>query len=391
VLGLDAGVVRVRALFGGATAEALVTFEPDAGTLELWPPAPTVAKDTALPVAVTLRSASGDSSDVTQDVVWTSTDPTVGIVTNAPGSPPQLLGRDAGQVDLLGRLDALELRTTAQVTGAGLASLELQGPPTLVRWAPTAFRAIGHFTDGSLQDLTRWLSWSSSRPNRLRVLGTGPQRGAALALLAGTVEVAARPRGGPMTPPLSVQIDGTELSSLTIVTPPVVARTQAQLHATGHGADGATADVTGVVEWSSSDPTLAIVSSLVRPGWLRALAPGTVVLQARLGAITGSTSLTIGGATLTSLSISAPATVTAGQAATASAVAALSGGGTQTISEDVVWSSDSPQILAVSNARGTRGALFGLAPGSATLSARARVQGSPGVVATARVTVQGAK
>jgi hypothetical protein len=72
-------------------------------------------------------------------------------------------------------------------------------------------------------------------------------------------------------------------------------------------------------------------------------------------------------------------------------VAALSAGGTQTISEDVVWSSDSPQILAVSNARGTRGALFGLAPGSATLSARARVQGSPGLAATARVTVQGAK
>jgi hypothetical protein len=122
VLGLDAGVVRVQALFGGATAEASVTFEPDAGTLELWPPAPTVANGTALPITVTLLSASGDSSEVTQDVVWTSTDPTVGLVTNAPGSPPQLLGRDAGQVDLLGRLDALELRTTAQVTGAGLAS-----------------------------------------------------------------------------------------------------------------------------------------------------------------------------------------------------------------------------------------------------------------------------
>jgi hypothetical protein len=389
VLGLDAGVVRVRALFGGATAESSVTFEPDAGTLELWPPAPTIARGTALPIRVTLLSASGDSLDVTQDVVWTSSDPTLGLVTNAPGSPPELLGRDAGQVDLLGRLEALKLQTTAQVTSAGLLSLELDGPSTMVRWAPVALRAIGHFTDGSLQDLTRWLSWSSSRPSRLRVLGTGPQRGAAVALLAGTADVRVRPRGGPSTSPLSIQVDGTDLSSVSIETSPVVAGTQAQLHATGRGADGAMADVTGVVEWSSSDPGLAVVSSLVRPGWLHARAPGTVTLQARLGAITGSTSLTIGGATLASLAISAPTVLTRGQTTSASAVATLSGGGTQTVSEDVVWSSDAPQVVAVSNSRGARGTLLGLGPGTATLRARARVQGSPALMATAAVSVQG--
>jgi hypothetical protein len=390
LLGLDAGVVRVQAAFGGAMAEAAVTFEPDAGTLELWPSAPNLAIGTALPIAVTLLSASGDSSDVTQDVVWTSSDPALALVTNAPGSTPQLVGRDAGQVQLLGRVDGLELRTSAGVTGAGLASLEVQGPSTLVTWAPTAFRAVGHFTDGSLQDLTRWVSWSSSRPGHLRMLGTGPQRGVAVGLLPGAVEVRLRPRGGTMVPG-SVQVDGSELSSLTIQASPVVAGTQEQVHATGHAADGATADVTGTVEWSSSDPAVATVSSLIRPGWLKALAPGTVVLQARLGTITGGTPLTVSGRALASLAISAPALLALGQTGMASAVATLTGGGgTQTISEDVVWSSDDPAVVAVSNARGGRGTLLGLAPGTVTLTARARVQGSPALVATANVKVQGA-
>lgn len=389
LLGLDAGVVRVQAFFGGAVAEAAVTFEPDAGTLELWPPGPSLAIDTALPVAVTLLSASGDSSDVTRDAVWTSSAPELALVTNAPASPPQLIGRDAGQVDLLGRVDGLELRTSAQVTGAGLASLELQAPSTLVTWAPTAFRAVGHFTDGSFQDLTRWVSWSSSRPSHLRVLGTGPQRGAAVALLPGAVDVHLRPRGGTMVAS-SLQIDGSELSSLTVQASPVVVGTQEQVQATGHAADGTTADVTGTVEWSSSDPAVATVSSLIRPGWLNALAPGTVVLQARLGTITGSTSLTVGGHALASLAISAPAVLALGQAGTASAVATLTGGGSQTVSEDVVWSSGDSGVVAVSNARGTRGALLGLAPGTVTLRARARVPGSPALVATATVKVQGA-
>jgi hypothetical protein len=191
--------------------------------------------------------------------------------------------------------------------------------------------------------------------------------------------------------PGSVQVDGSELSSLTIQASPVVAGTQEQVHATGHAADGATADVTGTVEWSSSDPAVATVSSLIRPGWLKALAPGTVVLEARLGTITGSTPLTVSGRALASLAISAPASLALGQTEMASAVATLTGGGgTQTISEDVVWSSDDPGVVAVSNARGRRGALLGLAPGTVTLRARARVQGSPALVATATVKVQGA-
>jgi hypothetical protein len=67
----------------GATAQAQLQAEPDPGTLEVWPPGATLAAGTALPLAVTLVTGSGDSTDVTTDAVWTS---------SLPGwrSPPML-------------------------------------------------------------------------------------------------------------------------------------------------------------------------------------------------------------------------------------------------------------------------------------------------------------
>jgi hypothetical protein len=145
--------------------------------------------------------------------------------------------------------------------------------------------------------------------------------------------------------------------------------------------------VTGVVEWTSSDPSVARVSSLVRPGSVTTAAPGTAGLAARLGGVSGSAPLQVIADGLTGLSITAPGTLHVGSAATATATATLSGGGSQALEEDVVWSSDAPGVLGVSNAPGGRGRLLGLSAGTTTLRARTRTGLQPGAQASAVVTV----
>ena len=141
-----------------------------------------------------------------------------------------------------------------------------------------------------------------------------------------------------------------------------------------------------MVEWTSSDPSVASVSSVVRPGWLATLSDGTTTLQARLLGVGGTAELLVSTGTPLSLSLAAPATLQVGTGATAVATATLSGGKMQRLDEDLLWSSDSPTVLAVSNAPGARGRLLALAPGTATLRARTR-PGVPLLQATTAVTV----
>jgi len=78
-----------------------------------------------------------------------------------------------------------------------------------------------------------------------------------------------------------------------------------------------------------------------------------------------------------------------GATATATATATLSGGGTQVLGDDVVWSVDRPDVLGVSNAPGARGQLLALGPGTAMLQARTR-SGIPALQATTSVSVSAA-
>ncbi len=387
VLGADAGVSTVRAHFAGATAQAQLVAEPETGVLEVWPPRATLAAGTGLPLSVSLVSSSGESTDVTPDAVWTSGAPRVAVATNAPGRHGQLLGRAPGSTVLTAHLDGLQATLSVVVTAATLQAVEPQAPPAVLTWVPVRFLATGRFSDGSAQDLTGWVSWTTSDPGVLRLRGTGSERGAAHGVDAGVSLVAARPRGGPATG-IPVTVNGAPPSSLSVTVPqgPVALGTRPHVQAVARAADGTTVEVTGLVEWSSSDPTVATVSSVVRPGWVTTLRTGTTSLGARFAGLSGSAPLQVSGDSLTKLSLSAPGSLPQGSSATAIATATLSGGGSQQLGEDVVWSSDAPAVLGVSNAPGARGRLLALAPGTATVRARTRA-GLPPVQATAVVTV----
>jgi len=373
VLGTDAGVSTLRVRFGPSTAQAQLTAEPSPGTLEVWPPVAALAAGTAAPVSVTLVTGSGDSTDVTADAVWTSSDPRISIVTNAPDQRGLLLGRAAGSALLVAHVDQLQTSLPVTVTGAALQQIALEPPPAIVTWASSSFTANGSFSDGTVQDLTRWVTWAPSNPGLLRVRGTGADRGNARGLDGGTVQVSAHPLGGSAAN-VVVTVNGLPPSTLSLDLPdgPVAVGTRPRARVTARTADGVSLDVTAVADWSSSDPTLATISSLVRPGTINALRAGSPTFTARFAGLTTGAPLQISSDALTRLTVSAPGTLPAGVPATATATATLSGGDTQVLGEEVVWSTDDPSVLRVSNAPGARGRLLGIAPGTTTLRAKTR-------------------
>jgi len=385
--GVDAGVATLRARFGSATAQAQLEVEADPPVLEIWPPVATLAAGTALPVTVILLTASGDSTDVTADAVWRSSQPSVAMVTNAPVQRGTLLAQAPGSAVLVAGLDEVQASVSVLVTDATLQEIALQAPASIVTWAPATFGASGTFSDGTVQDLTRWVTWAPQDPALLRIRGTGPDRGIARGVDAGTVQVYAHPLGGEARN-VWVTVTGAPPSSLVLELPggPVAAGTRPRVRAIARAPDGTSVDVTAEAEWISSDPSFATVSSVVLPGSVRALRSGAPTLTARFGGLTAGAPLQITGGTLTRLSVTAPGALTVGASATATATATLSGGGTQVLADDLVWSSDDPSILAVSNAPAGRGRLLAIRPGTTTLRARTR-SGLPFLQATAQVSV----
>ena len=93
------------------------------------------------------------------------------------------------------------------------------------------------------------------------------------------------------------------LSSLAVTpaTPSVPLGLTQQLKATGTFSDGSTADLTATVSWSSSNPSLATVNTA--SGLATSVALGSTVITATSGSVSGTTTLTVTPAVLTSISI----------------------------------------------------------------------------------------
>jgi uncharacterized protein YjdB len=225
------------------------------------------------------------------------------------------------------------LALAASLTGCGpsapptLTELAI-GPsnPDLVVGGTQQFTATGMYNNGSTQDLTSSVVWSSSNSQIATISSTG------LATLkqAGSVTItAASGSVNSSTPSLTVS---PKLESLA-VTPPSPAiplgATQ-QLTATGTYSDGSTQNLTSSVTWSSSNAKVATVSS---SGLVQALTTGTVTFTASYQSVTGETGATVGPAISVTVT-PATTTVSVGQSMQFTATVA------NTSDSSVTWSVD---------------------------------------------------
>ncbi len=205
---------------------------------------------------------------------------------------------------------------------------------------------------------------------------------------------------------LSVALTGTGVAvkavSLAVVpaTPTIPKTTKQQFRALEGFNNGATSDVTSTVAWSSSAPGVASIStSGATKGLATGLAVGATTIAAKLTipALTGSTTLAVSPAPLTSITVSpGTASVAAGLNQQFSALARFADGSTQDVTALAGWSSTSASVasigptgLATTTTPGTTNivASIGTVSGSAALTVNPAVLTSisvtPGTAAVA--------
>jgi hypothetical protein len=161
---------------------------------------------------------------------------------------------------------------------------------TVAQQTAAQFRAIGTFADGSTQDLTGSVSWTSSPLSVATVSEAVGTKGLAAGLAPGTATITALFAGQVGTASLSVT-DAT-LTSLTIApnAASIPMGSYQQFTAAGNFSDGTTQNLTAQVTWTSSNVNVATITG---SGVANTAAPGTTTISASINGVSGSTVLAV--------------------------------------------------------------------------------------------------
>ena len=184
--GSEAGPVIVRVYDPSSDATALasiIVLASQVTAMEVTPsPARVLVRGESQTFTATARYNNGDVLDVSTSVSWSSTDESVALVGNTPFDKGVVRAVAPGNTTILATDGAtlVQGRTLVFVPADGLtlSAIVVTPNPAIVGLGKTVqLRAEGVYSDGSSRDLTRGVTWTSSRGDLVAVDTAGLMSG----------------------------------------------------------------------------------------------------------------------------------------------------------------------------------------------------------------------
>lgn len=326
----------------------------------------------------TATGAYSDSSsrDLTSQVNWSSSADSVATVSNSGLAT----GVGSGTVNITATMGSVSGSKGLTVTPI-LSTIDVTpSAPSAVADTTQQFNATGIWSDGSSQDITGQVTWTSTNTP----IATIDNNGLVTAQTAGSTTISATLGG----------IEGS--TTLTVIAPTltsiVITPNQASVPqgisqpfvATGVFNNGASQGL-ATASWNSSDPTIAAIDNT---GNATTLGVGAVTISATSGLVTGSTTFTVLPAALVSVTLSpASPSLALGTTTQITATGLFTDGSTQILS--VTWMTSDPTIATVDSNGNVNTVALGsvtITASSGSISASASVTVTPAVIASVAVT-----
>jgi hypothetical protein len=168
--GQSAGTANITATYQSITSNSagvVVTASPLV-SIAVTPPAPTVPAGVAQQFAAIGTFANATTQNLTTNVTWASSQPTVATISNAFGQQGIATGVSAGQTSITAVFASIVSNpaATLNVSNATLVSIAVTPNNFSTNTGTTVnYRAIGTFSDQSTVDLTTQVTWASSVPS----------------------------------------------------------------------------------------------------------------------------------------------------------------------------------------------------------------------------------
>ncbi len=382
----NVGTTNITASFESVSnSKPLTVNAANLNSISIQPSSGSVAQGTKIQLAAIGTFNDGGTRDITHQANWSVSDPSV---VNIGATNGFAFGTAPGLVTITATLGSTTDSVPFTVTGAKIVSISLAPSVAIVPiGGHTHFSATGVFDDSSTQDISMSSAWNSTNPGVATVGSTSGTYGSATGLSSGSATINAVFNYAGSSAAGSAQLNVSTATLTSISLSPnsglVAPGSALQFIATGTFSDGTKQSMGPSVNWSSSDTNMATVTTA---GAAFGQSPGVVTITATSGSVSGTASLVVESAALSSIQVtpqktSVPNTIQV----QFKAAGTFANGDTQDLTTAVTWTSSSSSIATISNTAGSIGVATAVQPGSANISAVFK-----GQVGTASFTVTNA-
>jgi uncharacterized protein YjdB len=304
------------------------------------PADPSIVKGSTLQFTAMGMYSDGSTQNLTDKAIWTSSNAAAAVVSYTGLAS----GVATGSSTIQAAMGSVARSTTLTVTAAVLSSIAVTpANPSISDGTTQQFTVTGSYSDGSTQTLTDSVTWRSSNNSVATISNTG------LASSVGSGNSTIQAALGSVTGSATLTVTSATLSSIT-VTPAnsSIAKGGTQpFTATGLYSDGSTQNLTNTVTWSSSNTSIATISSM---GLATGVGTGNSSIHAASGSVAGSTVLTVTPAVLSSIAATpANSAIPNGTTQQFTAMGTYSDGSTQNLTNSITWNSSNLAVATINN------------------------------------------
>lgn len=174
----------------------IVKFKENLVSIEVTPVNPLVEKGFDIQFTATGIYSDNTTKDLTDQVVWLSSNGTVATISNEPSTKGLATGVSGGTSEIQAALHCVSGSTLLTVSEAELVSIEVTPAiPSIAVGFTQQFTATGLFSDGTNENLTNEVVWSSSNATVASISNTPGSQGLAAGLSPGTAQIQATHQG----------------------------------------------------------------------------------------------------------------------------------------------------------------------------------------------------
>ncbi len=254
--GSTTGTATITAVFSAVTGSTSLT-SAHVSSIAVSPSAPSIAKGTTQQFTATGTLTNTATQALTSYATWSSSNAGVATISNTAGTKGLATAVSEGTTTISSTFDGvLSTLATLAVTTASLSSIVVTPVnPSIALGNTQQFTATGTFSDGSHQDISASVTWSSSKTTVATISNATGSNGLATSAGVGTATITAATGGISGTTTLTV----TPAVLKSILVTPVSAIVQIavtnvqQFTATGIFSDGSFQDLTKSVTWSAKN------------------------------------------------------------------------------------------------------------------------------------------
>lgn len=387
--GVNVGGTQIRATYQGITGSAVLNVSAATiSSIAVTPATASVAAGTTQQFVAVATLSDGSTQPVTAQASWTSSDTAHVTVSDAAASKGLAKGVSAGDATVTASLSGQSGSATLTVTAAVLRSLTVTpAAGSVAKGLSQQYTATGTYSDGSIQDLSSAVTWSSSTATVATISNASGSQGLAKTLGEGSTTIRAVDPATSVAAETGLTVTAATLARLEI-TPPnatLPVGVSRQFAVTGFYTDDTHTDLTQSSAWNTTGEATAAVSNTAgNRGVVLAKAVGTATIGAAFGGLSASSAVTVTPATLSVIQVTpSNQKLAAGFDRQYTATGIYTDNSRVDLTKTASWSTAAPANATVSNAEGSNGLVSGVAAGPTDVIAKlGEVSGSTPIIVT---------